>query len=91
MNRISKQTKAIADKYISARQNNVFHPLTATTRSEVIQGILRGEVYEEVLNQIEVRYCSITSTLIGRQFAHTTQAYRSSIYKGFKALLGEVN
>lgn len=91
MNRISKETKAIADKYISARQTNVFHPLTATTRSEVIQGIQRGEVYEEVLNQIEVRYCSITSTLIGRQFAHTTKAYRSSIYKGFKALLGEVN
>jgi chaperone required for assembly of F1-ATPase len=91
MNRISKETKAIADKYITARQNNVFHPLTATTREEVIQGIMRGEVYEEVLNQIEVRYCSITSTLIGRQFAHTTQAYRGSIYKGFKVLLGEVN
>jgi len=88
MNRISKQTKAIADNYISARQTNVFHPLNATTRDEIIQGILKGEVYEEVLNQIEARYCSITSTLIGRQFAHTTKAYRSSIYKGFKALLG---
>lgn len=91
MKRISKECKAIADRYILARQTNQFTPLTATTRDEVIQGILSGDVYEEVLKQVETRFCTITSILLSSQFTYTSQGYRQGVYKGFKALLGEVN
>jgi hypothetical protein len=89
MKRISTTAKAIADNYIKARQNNAFTPVTTPlkTKDEVIQGILQGAVYEDVIHQIEIRFCSVTSILMQGQFNYTSNAYKSGVYKGFKALL----
>lgn len=89
MKRISTTAKAIADNYIKARQNNTFTPITTPlkTKDEIIQGILQGAVYEEVMHQIEIRFCSVTSILMQGQFNYTSNAYKSGVYKGFKALL----
>jgi len=89
MKRISTTAKAIADNYIKARQNNTFTPVTTPlkTKDEVIQGILQGAVYEDVIHQIEIRFCSVTSILMQGQFNYTSNAYKSGVYKGFKALL----
>jgi len=89
MKRISTTAKAIADNYIKARQNNTFTPVTTPlkTKDEIIQGILQGAVYEDVIYQIEIRFCSVTSILMQGQFNYTSNAYKSGVYKGFKALL----
>ena len=89
MKRISTTAKAIADNYIKARQNNTFTPVTTPlkTKDEIIQGILQGAVYEDVIHQIEIRFCSVTSILMQGQFNYTSNAYKSGVYKGFKALL----
>lgn len=89
MKRISTTAKAIADNYIKARQNNTFTPITTPlkTKDEIIQGILQGAVYEDVIHQIEIRFCPVTSILMQDAFNYTSKAYKSGVYKGFKALL----
>lgn len=87
MKRITPQAKAIADAHIRAKQTGQFDNLPVTTKEEVMQALRDGKTFSEVLNQIEMRYCSITSLLMSSHFDYTSQSYKASIYKGFKSLL----
>jgi hypothetical protein len=85
--RISKRVKAIADAHIYARSQGRFNNPRVNTRQEAIDALLRGETIEEVLHQIEVRFCSITGTLLSRMFDYKSKSYVSGVYKGFRILL----
>lgn len=87
--RISKQVKAIADAHIQAKANGTFDNPSVSTRDEVINALLEGKTVEQVLRQIEVRFCSITSIILSGTFDYKSNAYRSGVYKGFKTLLQE--
>jgi len=85
--RISKQVKAIADAHINAKANGTFDNPTVSTRDEVIKNLMDGKTFEEVLHQIEIRFCSITSILMSNKFDYQSQAYKRNVYNGFKTLL----
>lgn len=89
MKKISSQTKAIADSYINAKIQNKFDSITPDikTKQDLINKIKEGNIYREVLDQIEIKFCPITSILMSSQFNHTSHAYKAAIYKGFKVLL----
>jgi hypothetical protein len=75
MKRISKQAKAIADAHI---------------KEELIEALLSGKTFSELLEEIEMRFTSITSILLSRQLFHQSNNYRSGVYKGFKILIDKI-
>jgi hypothetical protein len=88
MKRISKQTKAIADAHIQARLDEKWDTdLNIKTADDVMTALLNGKVIEEVMNQVEVRYCSITAGLTARLMGYASENYRRDVYRGFKYLL----
>lgn len=86
-NRITPQTRAIAEAHIAASISGHFDDPKVNTRDEVINLLKQGKTFSQVLEQVETRFCTITSILYRRQFNHITRAYRSDVYKGFKKLL----
>lgn len=87
MKKISKQTKAIADAHIQARISGTFDNPPVTTRQEVIDALKDGKTFEAVLDQIEMRFTSITAIILSRQLFHQSKNYKAGVYKGFKILL----
>lgn len=85
--RINKETKAIADAHIQARISGNFDTCNFESKEQVIQALREGKVIEHVMNQVEVHFCTITSTLMARMLQHDCGAYKQQVYKGFKALL----
>jgi len=88
-NRITPQIKAIADAHIKARIDNSFDDPKASTIEEIRSLLVDGKTLQGVLEEIEIRYCPITSIFIARQMKHSSKAYVSGVYKGFKILLGK--
>jgi len=86
MDRITQKVKSIADAHIAARQSGTFDNPNVTTSDEVFSELIKGKTFEEVINVIEVKYCSIGSVLMSRQFSYTSNSYKSAVYKGFKTL-----
>jgi hypothetical protein len=87
MDRISKQTKAIADAHIQARISGTFDNPEVTTREDVIEALRDGKTIEGVLDQIEIKFTSITAILLSRKLFHQSKNYKAGVYKGFKILL----
>ena len=85
--RISKQVKAIADAHIEAKANGTFDNPSVSTREEVIKALRDGKTFEQVLHQVEVRFCSVTSIILSGTFDYKSNGYRSGVYRGFKTLL----
>ena len=85
--RITPQVKAIADAHITARLTNSFDNPNANSNAELLSALMDGKTHEKVLDQIELRFCSITSILLGRQLGVACDSYRKSVYKGFKLIL----
>lgn len=86
MQRIKPKVKAIADAHIKARETGKFDNPEIKTRMDVINALWEGKTFEEVLRQVEIRYASIGSILISG-LGHSSQSYKSAVYKGFKKLL----
>lgn len=87
MERITKQTKAIADAHIQARLNGVFDDPQVNTKEELIEQLRAGKTFSELMDRIEIKYTSITSIILSRQLFHQSQNYKKGIYKGFKTIL----
>lgn len=86
MNRITKEVKAIADAHIAARINDSFDDTKISSKEELLQLMREGKTFSRVMEEIEMRYCSITSTLMARKMCHTTNAYKTAVYNAFKKL-----
>jgi hypothetical protein len=87
MKRISPKTKAIADAHIKARLEGNFDDPKVTTKQEMFDAILEGKTFSGLLDEIEVRFTSITSIILSRKLFHQSKNYKSGVYKGFKILL----
>ena len=92
MQRITPEVKAYADAHIRARLTSSFDNPPVATREQVMTAIKSGQTFEEVMNQIETRFCSISSIIFVRSIARLStgievpEAYRRDVYKGFKKL-----
>jgi hypothetical protein len=87
MKRISPKTKAIADAHIKARLEGNFDDPKVTTKQEMFDAILEGKTFSGLLDEIEVRFTSITAIILSRKLFHQSKSYKSGVYKGFKILL----
>lgn len=85
--RISPAVKAIADAHIAARKTGNFDNPPVRTQADVLAALFAGKTFTAVLEQVELRYCSIGSLLISRHLDHESKSYKAGVYKGFKALL----
>jgi hypothetical protein len=85
--RITPRIKAIADAHIQAKLNKTFDVLDVSTVDQLKAELFYfGKTSEGVLEQIEIRFISITSLLISSQLGHISKAYKEGVYKGFKTL-----
>jgi hypothetical protein len=91
MKRISKQVKAIADAHIEAKITGKFVGQHVTNKDELLDSIVNGYTYKQLLNLVEVNYVTITSQMMSSLVGHVTDAYRKQVYKGFKEILNEYN
>jgi hypothetical protein len=91
MKRISKQVKAIADAHIEAKMTGKFLEQHVTNKDELLQSIVEGYTYKQLLDLVEVNYVTITSQLTSTLLGHVSDAYKKQVYKGFKEILNEYN
>jgi hypothetical protein len=91
MKRISKQVKAIADAHIEAKITGKFLEQRVTNKAELLQSIVDGYTYKQLLDLVEINYVSITSQMMSSVVGHITDAYKKQVYKGFKEILNEYN
>jgi hypothetical protein len=89
MKRISKEVKAVADAHIKARIEGNFDNPRVTSKQEIIDALNEGKTFEELLNEIEIRFVSITSNILQRALNHTSGAYKKGVYKGFRILYSQ--
>lgn len=87
MARINQQVKAIADAHLQARITGQWDNPKVSTRQELLSSLFQGKTFEEVFNQIEIRFASVGSIIMNRTLDYTSSSYKSAIYKGFKTLL----
>ena len=91
MKRISKKVKAIADAHIEAKMTGKFLEQHVTNKDELLQSIVDGYTYKQLLDLVEVNYVTITSQLTSTLLGHVSDAYKKQVYKGFKEILKEYN
>jgi hypothetical protein len=91
MKRISKKVKAIADAHIEAKITGNFSEQHVTNKDELLQSIVDGYTYKQLLNLVEINYVTTTSLMMSSVVGHITDAYRKQVYKGFKEILNEYN
>jgi hypothetical protein len=88
-----KEIIAIADAHIKARNaGNFTHPRTVkfTSKKELFEAFKRGETVETALDEIEIRFCTITSIMLAGVLGHTSQKYRTNVRKAFKKLIAHL-
>lgn len=91
MKRISKQVKAIADAHIEAKITGKFLEENVANKEQLLQSIVDGYTYKQLLDLVEVNYVTITSQLTSTLLGHVSDAYKKQVYKGFKEILKEYN
>lgn len=87
MKRITPQVKAIADAHLMAKESGMFDNPEITNTQELKDALWAGKTFSGVLEEIEIRYCTTGSMLLGSCLDHTSNNYKSGVYKGFKTLL----
>ena len=91
MKRISKKVKAIADAHIEAKMIGRWIGQDVKNEEELLQSLLIGCTYKQLLDLVEVNYVTITSQLTSTLLGHVSDAYKKQVYKGFKEILNEYN
>jgi hypothetical protein len=91
MKRISKKVKAIADAHIEAKITGNFSEQHVTNKDELLDSIVQGYTYKQLLDLVEINYVTTTSLMMSSVIGHITDAYKKQVYKGFKEILNEYN
>jgi hypothetical protein len=89
MKRITKQVKAIADAHINAKVSGQWNPTSIKNADDLREAVTNGHTFPQLLEEIEIRYVSITSLLMSSQLDYLSSSYRQGIYKGFKTLFNQ--
>lgn len=86
MKRISKATKAIADRHIAAKYTEVWDELPSgiKTKEQLLQLVRDGATYKELISQLEYKFCPVGQIIGSLWWA--SDNYKQNIYKGFKLL-----
>lgn len=84
---MKKQTRDIAIAHIHARLSGTFDDPEVNTKEELISALKDGKTFSRLMDEIEIRFTSITAIMLSRKLFHTSQNYKKGVYKGFKLLL----
>jgi hypothetical protein len=87
MQKITKETKAIAEAHILAKKTGLFNDPVISTKDELIQALKQGQTFSKLMDQIELRFASVTCLIMARAMDHESETYKKAIYKGFKTIL----
>lgn len=90
MKRISKQVKAIADAHIEAKMMGRWIGQDVKNKEELLQSLLIGCTYKQLLDLVEVNYVTITSQML-ISVGYVPDSYKKQVYKGFKEILNDYN
>lgn len=90
MKRISKKVKAIADAHIEAKMIGRWIGQDVKNEEELLQSLLIGCTYKQLLDLVEVNYVTITSQML-ISVGYVPNSYREQVYKGFKETLKNYN
>lgn len=85
--KISAVVKKIADAHIAARISGNFDNPETISKDDAMSKLRAGVTFSWVMEQVEIRFCSVGSILMSRHFDAVSQSYKAGIYKGFKSLL----
>ena len=89
MQRITKEVKAIAYAHLKARSEGKFDDIVVRSKAELFEALRAGKTFSSLMDEIEWRYCNVTSLVLNEMSKGTYQSnsYKSNVYKGFKNLL----
>lgn len=87
--RLPKEWKVIADAHIKACMNKQFDDVFVSNDKEIYAAMREGKTFTNILEEIEIRYCSMTSIMTFKLFAHVSESYKRGIYKGFLRIANE--
>ena len=87
MQKITKETKIIADNHLLAKKTGLFNDPVISSKDELIQALKQGQTFSKLMDEIEIRFVSVTSLIMAHGMNHESEAYKKGIYKGFKTLL----
>ena len=89
MQRITKEVKAIAYAHLKARSEGKFDNIVVRSKAELIEALRAGKTFSALMDEIERKYCNITSLLLLELSSgtHQSKSYKSNVYKAFKHLL----
>lgn len=90
MKRISKKVKAIADAHIEAKMTGKFLEQNVANKEQLLQSIVDGYTYKQLLDLVEVNYVTITSQMLV-SVGYVPDSYKKQVYKGFKEILKDYN
>lgn len=82
-----KTKKQIIDAHIEARLTNTFNEKVVSSRQELIDALHEGYTFKKLVEEIEIRFISVTSIVSMVTFKHMSQAYKQGIRKGFNSIL----
>jgi hypothetical protein len=91
MSRISKRVKAIADAHIEAKSNDTFVGQDVKNEAELLQSIVDGYTYKQLLALVELHYVTIHTKLFIECYGYAPDSYKKQVYKGFKEILKDFN
>jgi hypothetical protein len=87
MQKITKETKMIADAHLLAKQTGLFNDPVVSDKDQLLQALKQGQTFSKLMDDIEIRFVSVTSLMMAQILDHNSEAYKKGIYKGFKQLL----
>lgn len=90
MKRITKKVKAIADAHIDAKLKGEFDDPYVTTTQELIKELEDGKTFRSLLENIEVRHCTITSLIMSSTALGVSKSYTKGVYAGFKEIFSDI-
>ena len=89
MKRITKKVKVIADAHIEAKLKGEFDNPYVATKQDLIKELEDGKTFRSLLDNIEARYCTITSMLLSSTALGVSKSYTKGVYDGFKEVFHE--
>lgn len=79
----------IANNHINAKINNSFSNPLVNNREEIIHQLKQGETFEKIMDQIEIRFMSITTVIYCRSLGQINETYKKQVRKAFRQLIGD--
>jgi len=79
----------IANNHIEAKINNSFTNPLVYSREEIIDELKRGETFEKIMEEIEIRFMSITTVIYCRSLGQINETYKKQVRKAFRQLIGD--